>query len=136
MIPKLHCTYFNPVVKDWTEECYKEELWQRENCKYCLYVITPKMTGVYSIAEVVDDSNKRHSKTIFCFLKEDGGETFESFQVKSLCKVGIMIENNGGKWLQSLDEVAEYLNEKCEDSKKPCNLYDDDISAITFGYPQ
>lgn len=28
------------------------------------------MTGVYSIAEVVDDSNKRPEKTIFTILKE------------------------------------------------------------------
>ena len=52
LIKKLKIDYFNPVVDDWTEECYKEELRQREICDYCLYVITPKMTGVYSIAEV------------------------------------------------------------------------------------
>ena len=37
----------------------EEEIKQRAECDFCLYVITPKMTGVYSIAEVVDDSNKR-----------------------------------------------------------------------------
>ena len=48
--------YFNPVVDDWTPECQDEEIRQRELCDYCLYTITPKMTDVYSIAEVVDDS--------------------------------------------------------------------------------
>ena len=29
LIPLLKINYFNPVVDDWTEECYKEELRQR-----------------------------------------------------------------------------------------------------------
>lgn len=66
LIKKLKIDYFNPVVDDWTEECYKEELRQREICDYCLYVITPRMTGVYSIAEVIDDSNKQ-KKLYFVF---------------------------------------------------------------------
>lgn len=51
--------YFNPVVDDWTEDCYKEELRQRKLCDFCLYVITSDMTGVYSVAEVIDDSMRR-----------------------------------------------------------------------------
>ena len=49
----------------------EEELKQREECDFVLYVITPKMTGVYSIAEVVDDSNKRREKTLFYFMEKD-----------------------------------------------------------------
>ena len=109
-IKKLKIDYFNPVVDDWTEECYKEELRQREICDYCLYVITPRMTGVYSIAEVIDDSNKRPEKTIFCFLSNDDSKRFVNGQIKSLDKVGVMVENNGGKYFKSLDEVAEFLN--------------------------
>ena len=118
LIPMLNIDYFNPVVDDWTEECYQEELRQRKECDYCLYVITPKMTGVYSIAEVVDDSNKRPEKTIFCLLtvdykynKDDGDLIFfDNSQLKSLDKVGVMVEKNGGKYFESLEEVANYLN--------------------------
>ena len=110
LIPILKIDYFNPVVDDWTEECYLEELRQREICDYCLYVITPKMTGVYSIAEVVDDSNKRPDKTIFCYLTDDGYLTFDNGQIKSLNKVAEMVERSGGKWFQSLESLAEYLN--------------------------
>lgn len=125
LIPMLNIDYFNPVVDDWTEECYQEELKQREICDYCLYVITPRMTGVYSIAEVVDDSNKRPERTIFCVLEEDRMQNvsekslyaeirnkvyFNKGQLKSLDKVGIMVENNGGKYFKSLFQVAEYLN--------------------------
>lgn len=126
LIEMLEIDYFNPVVDDWTEECYQEELRQREICDYCLYVITPKMTGVYSIAEAVDDSNKRPEKTVFCILDcyvdyhtsltKDGIKvrklfrTFDAGQIKSLIKVGLMVEKNGGKFFRSLSEVANFLN--------------------------
>ena len=115
LIEMLEIDYFNPVVEDWTEECYLEELRQREICDYCLYVITPRMTGVYSIAEVVDDSNKRPDKTIFCVLTADSSDTggliiFDIVQLKSLDKVGVMVEKNGGKYFTTLRDVAEFLN--------------------------
>jgi hypothetical protein len=110
LIKKLKIDYFNPVVKNWDEFAYQEELRQREICDFCLYVITPKMTGVYSIAEVVDDSCKRPNKTIFCFLKEDADKKFDEGQIKSIDKVGVMVKTNGGTYLKSLDEVANYLN--------------------------
>ena len=110
LIPKLQIDYFNPVVDDWTEDDYKEELKQRKTCDFCLYVITPMMKGVYSIAEVVDDSNKRPEKTIYAFLDNDEKQKFDKEQLKSLDKVGIMVKENGGKYFKSLDEVAVYLN--------------------------
>ena len=110
MIKKLDIDYFNPVVKDWNDAAYKEELKQRKICDYLLYVITPKMTGVYSIAEVIDDSNKKPRKTIFCYLKSDDGKSFDTGQKKSLDAVGKMVESNGGKWLDNLDDVANFLN--------------------------
>ena len=108
LIPKLDIAYFNPVVDDWTPECQEEEVRQRKICDYVLYVITSEMEGVYSIAEVVDDSNKRPEKTIFCCLEEG----FESHQVKSLKQVGKMVEENGVKVFNSLKAVADYLNER------------------------
>ena len=112
LIKLLKIDYFNPVVKDWDEAAYQRELQEREICDFCAYVITPKMTGVYSIAEVIDDSNKRPEKTIFCYLDKDGSKKFDSGQKKSLEKVGEMVERNGGKFFSSLHELAYYLNGK------------------------
>ena len=106
LIPMLKIDYFNPVVDDWTEDCMKEEIKQREICDYVLYVITSDMTGVYSIAEVVDDSNKRPDETIFCFL--DNG--FDKDQKKSLGQVKKMVKDNGATVCDSLADVARYLN--------------------------
>ena len=110
LIGKLKINYFNPVVDDWTEECQAEEIKQRKECDYCLYVLTPKMTGVYSIAEVVDDSNKRPRRTIFCYLKEDDKNKFETHQIKSMEQVAKMVKDNGVTVCKDLAEVARYLN--------------------------
>lgn len=102
--------YYNPVVDDWTPECQEEEIKQREECYYVLYVITPKITGVYSIAEVVDDSNKKPEKTLFCILEIDENKIFDKGQLKSLSSVSKMVSNNGGKVFKSLNDIAKFLN--------------------------
>lgn len=109
LIKLIKIDYFNPIVESWSDSSKEEELRQRKLCDYVLYVITPRMTGVYSIAEAVDDSNKRPDKTIFCFLHNDNG-FFSGDQIRSLVSVGRMIERNGGKWLHDIPEVADYLN--------------------------
>lgn len=110
LIKLLNIDYFNPVVADWTPECQTEEIKQREQCDYCLYVITPKMTGVYSIAEVVDDSHKRPEKTLFLVLAEDDGQVLTSGQLQSLMAVGRMLKQNGATTFYTLEGVAKYLN--------------------------
>ena len=126
----------NPVVPDWTEAHKIIERKQREECDVCLYVITPRMVGVYSIAEAVDDSNKRPDKTVFCFLEVDDARDdtcnakekndiqrdqkekatnkcsrFNQQQVASLNAVGTLVESNGGVWVRGgLNELAQLLN--------------------------
>ena len=116
LIPHLTIDFFNPVVEDWTEECMAEEIKQREECDICLYAITPKMMGVYSIAEVIDDSNKRPEKTVFAvFTLERNRDTFTEGQLKSLRQTGKMVEENGGKYFEvtSFDDIvilAKHIN--------------------------
>lgn len=101
---------FNPVVKDWNDAAQAEEVKQRQECDFVLYVITPRMEGVYSIAEVVDDSNKRPEKTVFCYIETDGDAKFSTHQLKSLKQTAKMITENGAKSFTSLSELADYLN--------------------------
>jgi hypothetical protein len=107
-IPQLTVNYFNPIVKDWTPECQVEEIKQREECDFVLFTITKEMTGVYAIAEVVDDSNKRPEKTLFCVLEEG----FAPDQIKSLKATSNLIEKNGGKVFTNLYDVAKYLHQE------------------------
>ena len=110
IMPKLKIDYFNPVVPEWNDAAYQRELHERATCDFCLYVLTPKLKGVYSIAEVIDDSNKRPEKTIFCIYQNDEGLQFSPDQYESMKFVGELVEKNGGIWLKSLDEVVDYLN--------------------------
>lgn len=100
--------YFNPVVDDWNEEVYENELREREICDFCLYCITPRMTGVYAIAETIDDSNKQPNKTILVLLAEDENSRFMETQWKSLINVGKMVHKNGGVVFEDLKNAAEY----------------------------
>ena len=110
LIKDLQIDYFHPCAEEWTAAMMEEEIKQRTECDFCLYVITPKMTGVYSIAEVVDDSNKRPYKTIFCYLTSDEDQQFSAAQIKSLNQTGKMIKENGAAFLKTLAETADYLN--------------------------
>ena len=125
LIPLLRIGYYNPVVEDWTPECQAEEVRQRETCDFVLYCITPRMTGVYSIAEAVDDSNKRPERTVFCVLGRDvvtpGYDTTQVFtegQVRSLRAVAAMVERNGGKAFESLDDCAVWLNKAGQSTER------------------
>lgn len=118
LIPMLQIEYYNPVVADWTPACQAEEIRQRELCDFCLYTVTPLMTGVYAIAEVVDDSNKRPKATVFCVLSKDGDSDvmFTAAQVRSLYAVVRLVKANGVQVFDTLEECAGYLNSAGEES--------------------
>ena len=78
VIPRLEIDYFNPVTDNWDEKAMQTELLERENCDFCLYVLTPKMQGVYAVAQAVDDSFRKTDKTLFCFLETDGDDVFDN----------------------------------------------------------
>lgn len=113
LISLLEIDYFNPVVDDWDEEAQELELEKRESCDFVLYVVTPLMEGFYSIAEMIDDSNKRPEETIVCFLDKDGEneDSWTEHQQKSIEAIENMVIKNGAFVLENLEEVAEFLNE-------------------------
>ncbi len=111
ILSRINIEFFDPVVPNWNEAAYQEELKQREECDFCLYVITPRMAGVYSIAEVVDDSNKRPEKTLLCIQETDDHFKFDEQQLKSLYAVGKMVKANGGEYFNDLNAVVRYINE-------------------------
>lgn len=110
LIPHLECEYFNPVVDDWTEEAQKIEIEKRNTCDYVLYVITPKMTGVYSIAELTYDACLRPEKTLFCVLENDDENEFTEHQLKSLKMVKELVANCGARVFDNLINISNFLN--------------------------
>ncbi len=112
LIPKLKISWFNPVVDNWAEEDQKREIEERQNSDFVLYVITPKMTGVFSIAELTADAIKQPDKTVICILGKDENSEFTPAQQKSLVAVAKMAVENGAKYFDSLEKIANYLNSK------------------------
>lgn len=115
LIPMLRMDYFNPVVKDWTPECQaKEEAEKVHECNIHLYVITPKMKGVFNIAEVVESAMSfdcdQIGRCVFCVIPEDDDCKFDEAQLKSLDAVKTLVKKYRGVVCNNLVEIAEYLN--------------------------
>lgn len=113
----LQIDYYNPIVLNWTPRCKLKEDEEKASSDFLLYVITPNMEGAYSIAEVIDDSNKRPEKVIFCMLLDDKDEygnktSFSDNQHKSMLLIYKMIEKNGAKAFISLEGAINYINKR------------------------
>lgn len=138
LLEENDCDYFNPVVDDWNEAAQKKEIEEREKCDFCLYTITPRMKGVYSIAEVVEDSIKRPHKTILCIKKSDTDENnqwidFEGHEIKALEQVAKLVERNGGKAFTDFRDVVDYVSDwqRRKDKIDFCE-YDKKTTEIKF----
>lgn len=105
----LQVEFFNPVVEDWTPECQSVEDAQKlVHCNIHLYVITKEMTGVFSIAEVIESAHTAGKSTIFHVIP-DG---FEEGQLRSLKAVANMVIKHGGvAYIDSdLNRTARVIN--------------------------
>jgi len=110
IIPHLEIDYFNPIVPDWNEQARKEEEKQKSTSDYRLYVITPDSHSLYSIAEVVDDSNTFPDKTILTILRNTKNGEFTKYEIKSLEAISKLVRNNGARVFHSLLQTVDFLN--------------------------
>ncbi|UZR95725.1 hypothetical protein [Chondrinema litorale] len=128
IIPNLTIGYVDPLQEDNTHQkqsgyaplskprvsvnnaMYTSANAAANTCDFLLYVITPLMQGFYLIPALIEDSNKKPEKTLFCAVFEENHKLFTPHQKKSLEATGKMVERNGGRWLKSLDEVVNFLN--------------------------
>lgn len=106
IIPQLQCDYYNPIVKNWSEADRVREVHERQTADIVVYTITSDMAGVYSIAEAIDDSNKRPFKTVICILYDGFGKKMQH----SLKAVANLAKENGAQVVESLEELVKYLN--------------------------
>ena len=100
---------FNPVVDDWNEKCQEIEMDEKENkCNIHLFVITSEMTGVFSIAEVMDSVHNKNKLTLL-HVMPDG---FNKVKLKSLEAVVNLVKLRGGKAYlnKDLNKTVEILN--------------------------
>lgn len=113
IIPKLKIQYFNPVVEDWTYDCIAEEYRQKnELCDIHLYVITPQLKGVFSIAELIQSSLTKGKITVLYIMNKDKDEnsTWSKEMKSSLSEVSNLAKSDGAIICTSLTNVVETLN--------------------------
>jgi hypothetical protein len=108
-LQKVGFECFDPTDKPRSRRTYEEEMDQKAQSKYHIYLITPKMDDFENISELVEDSNKNPHKTVFCFWEEDQGASFTAPQIKSLHRIGEMIEKNGGRWAKSTGDIPQII---------------------------
>jgi hypothetical protein len=109
LIPLLTIDYFNPVVEDWTPELKAiEDEQKRIFCNIHLYVITKEMTGVYSVAEIIDSA---WDMTKECYV-QIMPEGFNEKQLKSLEAVANLAHDRGANVIISnnVKDIAIWLN--------------------------
>lgn len=112
LIPMLadNIDYFDPYLRNgepWDETAKLKERISRKTSDYVLYTLTSACIKIpYSIAEVVDDSNKRPFKTVLFFDLNgfNEKEVNSANEIKNLCK------RNGATICESLEEVANFFN--------------------------
>lgn len=118
--------WFNPVVDDWNADAQIKEEQKKKDCDIYLFTITPKMTGVYSIAEVTESVIINPTKTIFNVITQDDKYQFNQAQLKSLTAIGKLIAKYGGYFCSGLDAVIQVLN-----FIGSTKNYDNEVSRIT-----
>ena len=111
---KIKC--FNPVVDNWTPECIDLENFVKNYAKYHVYVLTPKMQGVYSIAEMVESVHDS-SKKVYIYIEthdiDDFGKIiiWDMRMLNSLNAVSNLVVSHGGYAAKSLDDLIDKIIE-------------------------
>ena len=115
LVKHLKLPYFNPVVDDWNDVARIAEEEAKLRCGIHLYVITPKMTGVFAIAEAVKSAMVNPKGTFFVAVYEDGEDRFSQSQIKSIKATSDMISDLGSETfvmptVKGLIYVAKEIN--------------------------
>lgn len=113
LIPLLTISYYNPVIANgtWDAKHTEKENAEKEGSTIILYGLTPKSDNIYSIAEAVDDSNKRPEKTILLLMRNDEQLSFSEVQWRHIKVVADLVKQNGAKvFIDDLQGAARELN--------------------------
>lgn len=102
--------YFNPQVPEWTPADAERE----DSCKPLaginVFVITGDALGTYSGFEISEEAHRAPEKLIFATV----GELPEN-QVKGIAKIKKALVAKGCRVCESLEEIADILNEAYKD---------------------
>ena len=115
-LEKVGIEYFNPVVDDWTPECQAiEEYEKNDRCNVHLYVITPEMQGVYSVAEIINSCWQAQlygphvNKVAFYVLGDWSKQQHKSFEATMRLCYDIAPNRFDGMFVDDVNEIAKRI---------------------------
>ena len=122
--PKIRL--FNPIVENWTQDCIDLENFVKAHAVYHIYVITPKMTGSYSIAEMIDSVHDKSKKVYIHIMDHDIDDNGEEVKWdpsvrNSLTAVSNMVVSHGGIATSSISEMVEKIDKDYRSTPIPRN---------------
>lgn len=126
---------FNPIVDDWTEEAQAKERVMRQEADVRVYTLTPAMTGVYSVAEVVEDACMAPESTVLCVLgtADEWGERFSSIEAvqRLVSRHGVPVLGNIGALARHL--VTVWAGHQLQPKQEP-DRRDDVFDAFAYAF--
>lgn len=109
--PKIAFQSFNPVVENWSMETQQIEEKAKEDAVASLFVITPKQTGLYAVAELTAAAIREPERTVVAFLDKDEDAEFNDHQKASNQAIAKLVQDAGAVVVNSLDDAAAKVNE-------------------------
>ena len=114
----VHC--YDPFVRKWKNNLSdvnktEDNDIKRSESKYCVFVFTSDIIGVYSVAQAVEDSIKRTNGTVLVAFvdyrkKFDEDEHF----IRSMKSALDLCEANGAIVCESIQDMAKIINGACK----------------------
>lgn len=112
--------YYDPFVRKWKNNLSdvnktEDNDIKRSESKYCVFVFTSDIIGVYSVAQAVEDSIKRTNGTVLVAFvdyrkKFDEDEHF----IRSMKSALDLCEANGAIVCKSIQDMAKIINGACK----------------------
>ena len=112
--------YYDPFVRKWENNWSdvnktEDNDIKRSESKYCVFVFTSDIIGVYSVAQAVEDSIKKTNGTVLVAFvdyrkKFDEDEHF----IRSMKSALDLCEANGAIVCESIQEMAKIINGACK----------------------
>lgn len=101
--------YFNPVVKNYTEQDRIKEDNEKEICDILLFTITNDIVGVYSIAEVTEYAVRRERTVIFCNMYQRNQSEDAIKMGRSLANTERLISKYTAMVCHDLHTAVDYI---------------------------
>ena len=117
---KIKC--YEPVLEKWTYENVVVENLVKQNSNYHVYVLTPNMVGMYSVAEMIDSAHDDDVETYFYIMNEEPNKDGQMVywnprMLNSLYSISNMMIKHGAHKAHSMEELVEKVLNHFNNSK-------------------